>query len=84
MKIVLSNVSREVEVAKEMFMIQFREEKIRAQYAICKMVSTRKTQGFCGPQEKCATGLQVSHYPFLYIMFHFGFIMCCYFTFSGI
>lgn len=83
MKIVLPNVSTEAEVAKEMFMIQFREEKIRTQYGICKMVSARQTQGFCGPQETHAMGLRMNHYPFLYIVFCFGFIMHCTFNFSG-
>lgn len=61
MKIVLPNVSKEVEVAKETFMIQFQEEKIRAQYGICKMVSSWQTQGFCGPRKKHAMGPQMSH-----------------------
>lgn len=49
MKIVPPNVYKELEGAKEMFMIQFWEEKNRAQYGICKMVSTMQTrEAFCG------------------------------------
>ena len=61
MKIVPPNVSKEVGVGKEMFMIQFQDEKIRAQYGICQMVSSWHTQGFCGPREKHAMGLRLSH-----------------------
>lgn len=72
MKIVLPNVYKEREGAKEMFMIQFWEERNRAQYGICKMVSTAQTQeDFCGLRKnleghtpKWDTGLPMNHFPF--------------------